>query len=161
MTRVPRAELPEFVRNVRAVLKLLPQKSGASIVYLNGDLGAGKTTFVQELAREYGIEGAVPSPTYVLMRSYDIPQGSGRTSFGTPRRYKKIVHIDAYRLEKPAEFKALRPEEFLNDPGALVLIEWPERAEGLVPPPDVVLNFSNQGTGHRERIIHMETEGVS
>jgi tRNA threonylcarbamoyladenosine biosynthesis protein TsaE len=141
---------------VRAFFKLLPKKKAASVVYLNGELGAGKTTFVQELAREYGIEGVVQSPTYVLMRSYDIP-GTGRTNFGMPRRYERIVHIDAYRLEKPEEFAALRPEEFLNDPHTLVLVEWPERAEGLLPAPDIVLNFSSSGMGESERIIEMET----
>jgi tRNA threonylcarbamoyladenosine biosynthesis protein TsaE len=155
MTYVPRTELPEFVRNVRAVLKLLPPKRGAVVVFLKGELGAGKTTFVQELAREYGIQEGVKSPTYILMRSFDIPQSGGRTEFGMPRRFKRIVHIDAYRLDTPQEFAVLKPDTFLNEEGVLVLVEWPERAAGMLPKPDMTLQFSSEGCTDGERSIDM------
>lgn len=157
MTYVPKAELPEFARNVRAVLKLLPPRSGAVVVYLKGNLGAGKTSFAQELAKNFGITEPVLSPTYTLMRSYDIPQE--RTEFGQPRRFKKLIHIDAYRLEKPEEFKALRPDEFMRQEGAVVLIEWPEKAAGFAPKPDLVLEFSADEMGEHARSIEMQTAG--
>lgn len=155
MTYVPRNELTEFARNVRAVSKLLPQKEGAVVVFLNGDLGAGKTTFVQEIARDYGIEEPVKSPTYTLMRSYDIPQGDGRTAFGTKRRYKKLVHLDLYRLESPQELQTLKLAPILKEEGTIVFIEWPERASKLLPEPDIVLDFSAEGAPENARNIQM------
>jgi tRNA threonylcarbamoyladenosine biosynthesis protein TsaE len=155
MTHVPKHELPEFARNVRSVLKLLPPQNRATVVYLQGDLGAGKTTFVQTIAKDYGIEDTVPSPTYTLMKSYDIP--AGRLPSGQIRRYKKLIHIDAYRLESPKEFAALRAEEFLNEEGTIVFIEWPEKIVGVAPHPDLVLNFSADGLGESARTIEIQT----
>lgn len=117
----------------------------AFVIALRGDLGAGKTTFTQALAKELGITEAVQSPTYVLMKNYPI-------SFG---RFTKLIHIDAYRLEKPEEFNALKPEEFLSNPENLVVIEWPERVEGVLPTPNILLNFSHAGEEH-ERNIEIE-----
>ncbi len=105
----------------------------ATIIALRGDLGAGKTTFTQALAKELGIHDAVQSPTYVLMKSYPIDFEG----------FKKLIHIDAYRLDKPEEFTALAPETFLNDPENLIVIEWPERVEGVLPTPDLLLNFTH------------------
>ena len=117
--------------------------SHATIIALRGDLGAGKTTFTQALAKELGITESVQSPTYVLMKSYPI-------SFG---HFTKFIHIDAYRLDSPEEFSALKPEEFLSNPQNLVVIEWPERVEGVLPKPDIVLNFSSQDALEDERYI--------
>lgn len=140
MTLVPLAELPEFVRNVRAALKLMPKKGSATIVALVGELGAGKTTFVQTLAADMDITERVVSPTYVLMKKYRVE--SPRLANGTPRRYTSLVHIDAYRLENPKQFAALRPEEFLLDPECLVVVEWPERLKGVLPAPDLTVTFT-------------------
>jgi tRNA threonylcarbamoyladenosine biosynthesis protein TsaE len=120
----------------------------ATIVALSGDLGAGKTTFTQALAQELGISETIQSPTYVLMKNYPIspPAGGGR--------FTNFIHIDAYRLEKPEEFSALKPDSFLSDPANLVVIEWPERVEGQLPAPDVVLKFSHQGN-EEERDVEM------
>jgi tRNA threonylcarbamoyladenosine biosynthesis protein TsaE len=128
------------------VLTLLPTHSErAALIALRGDLGAGKTTFTQALAKEFGVEETVQSPTYVLMKNYPI-------SFG---RFTNLIHIDAYRLEKPEEFAALKPGNFLNDPQNLVVIEWPERVEGQLPTPDIVLNFSHEGLTEHERHIEI------
>ena len=153
MTFVPLAELPEFVRNVRAMIKLLPEKTTATTVWLIGDLGAGKTTFVQNMAREMEVAEDVQSPTYVLMKSYALP--NNRVQNGTKRRFNKLVHIDAYRLNESKEFAALRPEQFLNEPGTLVMIEWPERVAGALPPPDLTLTFTNENAGEKERYIEV------
>ncbi|HEY4501787.1 MAG TPA: tRNA (adenosine(37)-N6)-threonylcarbamoyltransferase complex ATPase subunit type 1 TsaE [Candidatus Paceibacterota bacterium] len=151
MTRVPLQELPEFVRNVMATLALDRRNTKAVVLALVGNLGAGKTTFVQALAKQMGVAEAVQSPTYVLMKSYALPAGLNR--FGLVRRFKKLVHIDAYRLESPEEFDALRPGEFLDDPGALVVVEWPERLAGRLPKPDLTLKFSADDPGENERYI--------
>ena len=125
----------------------------ATIIALEGDLGAGKTTFTQALAKVLGIIEAVQSPTYVLMRSYELPQD-------IQSRFKTLVHIDAYRLEDAHEFKSLLPRQagkpnFLNDPKTLIVIEWPERIAGALPPPDLVIKFSSEDAGERERYIEV------
>lgn len=153
MTAVPLHELPEYVRNVRAMLKLLPHNGAATTVWLIGDLGAGKTTFVQELAREMEVQEDVQSPTYVLMKSYRLPDN--RTQHGTKRRFNRLIHIDAYRLNDSAEFAALKPEEFLKDSGTLVLIEWPERVAEALPAPDLTLTFTSENANEKERYIEV------
>ncbi|MBX4192589.1 tRNA (adenosine(37)-N6)-threonylcarbamoyltransferase complex ATPase subunit type 1 TsaE [Candidatus Parcubacteria bacterium] len=129
------------MRNVRSVLKMIPHKEAATTLWLIGNLGAGKTTFVQTLAKDMGITETVQSPTYVLMKKYPVPNPDERLPHGAPRKFKCLVHIDAYRLEGPLEFQALRPDELFADPGNLVVIEWPERVEGALPVPDLVLKF--------------------
>ncbi len=151
MTRVPLTELPEFVRNVRAMLAIAPPKLSSTVMTLSGNLGAGKTTFVQTLAKSLGVVDVVQSPTYVIMKSYTLP--SERTERGESRKFTKLVHIDAYRLESPEEFDALRPQEFLYDPHTLVVVEWPEKLEGQLPKPDMVLKFSADNMAPDERDI--------
>ena len=132
---------------VKEVLHTLSQSSEyAVIIALQGDLGADKTTFTQALAQELGVTDTVQSPTYVLMKSYPI-------NFG---RFSKLIHIDAYRLNNAKEFEALKPEEFLSDPHNLVCIEWPERVEGALPTPDVLIKFSADAAGEGERFIEIE-----
>ncbi len=156
MTHVPLSELPEFVRNVRAMLKLQPHKAGATTVWLRGNLGAGKTTFVQTIAKEYGVTETLQSPTYVLMKSYQIL--GERTEFGQKRRFTKLVHIDAYRLNSGEEFAALRPSEFLSEPGTVVFIEWPERVEEALPKPDMIIDFTADNAGEDGRHITAKSE---
>lgn len=153
MTFVPLDELPEYVRNVRAMIKLLPLSTTATTVWLIGDLGAGKTTFVQNMAREMEVQEDVQSPTYVLMKSYSLPDN--RIQNGAKRRYNKLVHIDAYRLNDAKEFAALKPEEFLKDPKTLVLIEWPERVAAALPAPDLTVTFTSENVGEKERHIQV------
>ncbi|KKW32328.1 MAG: hypothetical protein UY78_C0043G0009 [Parcubacteria group bacterium GW2011_GWA1_53_13] len=145
MQRVPLTGLPEFVKKVLQSLERARDK--ATVVALRGDLGAGKTTFTQALARELGIEATVQSPTYVLMKKYEIKEVS---------LFKTLVHIDAYRLEKPEEFSALRPEEFLNDPSCLVVVEWPEKLGTALPQPNLTLNFSSEGAAEGERFVEVQ-----
>lgn len=130
----------------KATIGRLPRdKVSASVVVLQGDLGAGKTTFVQALGEELGVQSIIQSPTYVLMRSYSTSHP----------RFKTLVHIDAYRLEKPEEFAALKPDQFLNNPNNVVCIEWPEKVKGMLPTPDVLLRFSLVGAGGSKRQIQL------
>ncbi|HVU79771.1 MAG TPA: tRNA (adenosine(37)-N6)-threonylcarbamoyltransferase complex ATPase subunit type 1 TsaE [Candidatus Paceibacterota bacterium] len=141
MTAIALADLPQTAR--AALERLAPKTDAATVVTLRGDLGAGKTTFVQALARELGVAEAVQSPTYVLMKSYPIAR----------KGFTKLVHIDAYRLDAPEQFLALRPDEFLSDPESLICIEWPERLEGMLPKPDLELEFSSEAMAAGERRI--------
>ncbi len=146
--------MPDVAREVLA--RLPATKDAAAVVALAGELGSGKTTFVQALAGELGVEGVVQSPTYVLMKKYPIPQGDTLRSPGVKvLPFKTLVHIDAYRLERPEEFTALRPEQFLSDPATLVVVEWPERLGAALPRPDLTLNFLSKDAGEGERYIEM------
>ena len=93
---------------------------GPLVLALRGDLGAGKTTLARAVARGAGVEGDVPSPTFNLVFRYDLPAG------------RRVTHLDLYRLERPDEVWELGWEE-MGEPGELVMIEWPERADALLP----------------------------
>ncbi len=147
MERVAKTDLQSVVK--RALEKLPPKEARpgrAALITLQGELGAGKTTFVQALAHLLGIEEAVVSPTYVLMKSYELHG----------QAFKKLVHIDAYRLSGAHEFAALEPANFLLDEDALVCVEWPERIEGALPKPDVVLKLSSEDADDTERFIALD-----
>ncbi len=150
-------ELPQFAGNVLATIWMDGAHSCATIVALEGNLGSGKTTFVQALCKRLGITDVVQSPTYVLMKTY--PLEGPVASFGAPWRFNRVIHIDAYRLEKPEEFTALRPEDFLDDPKALVLVEWPQKLGALLPHPSLVLKFSADVLDPGVRNIVMEQKG--
>jgi tRNA threonylcarbamoyladenosine biosynthesis protein TsaE len=100
--------------------ELVPEFTTGTILGLSGPLGAGKTTFTQALARALGAEGDPRSPTFSLMRTYQLKKHP---------TLRRLVHIDAYRLEKPGDFLALNLEEEMNEPGTLVVIEWPENIQ--------------------------------
>lgn len=139
--------LSELSTIVKKVLAILPQTgNSATVVALSGELGAGKTTFVQALAKELGVKEIVQSPTYVLMKRYDISY----------LNFKHLIHIDAYRLNNAQEFAALRPEQFLTDPSNLVCIEWPERVQGALSKPDLTIKFSSEKAAEGERFIEIE-----
>ncbi len=102
----------ELIANLCEVLK-----NKGAIIFLNGELGAGKTLFVSTFAKAVEVESKIKSPTFTLMKSYDV------NSVVLPELYK-IVHIDAYRLE-PHHKESMRIEEFLGESGTLVFVEWP------------------------------------
>jgi tRNA threonylcarbamoyladenosine biosynthesis protein TsaE len=154
MQKIPLLELTHFVRNVLAVIALQEPKDTATVVALKGDLGAGKTTFTQRLAHELGITETVQSPTYVLMKLYTLlPNGPQKI---ISSMFDRLVHIDAYRLESPEEFATLAPEQFLHDPRALVVVEWPEKVGNALPMPDLTIRFSSEGATEKERYLSME-----
>lgn len=150
MNSVKHADLPEFARSMLERISSRPLGSDGSeqkafLIALSGNLGAGKTTFIQALARELGVREVVQSPTYVLMKSYPI----------SSHNFTKLVHIDAYRLNTPEEFASLKPEEFLNNLHNLVCIEWPERVEGSLPAPNITINFSSENARDDSRYIEV------
>jgi len=108
---------------VGAVTQLAVEKTTATILALSGDLGAGKTTLMQSLAKELGVEEVVISPTFVIMKVYELSHND----------FDKLVHIDAYRVEDSAEMSALRFAEILSTPRTLVCIEWPEKIADVIP----------------------------
>lgn len=116
----------EFVENL---LKTRGKTGGkpvqsATIIALQGDLGAGKTTFVKAVAQALGIKKMVTSPTFVLEKVYKIKEDCGFTH---------LIHIDAYRLENGTELLSLGWKEVVSDPCNIVFIEWPERVAEILP----------------------------
>lgn len=96
----------------------------AAIVTLTGDLGAGKTTFTQQLAKHLGVIEPVVSPTFGIMKGYEL-EGN--------EHFDQLIHIDAYRIESMDEVGPLRFEELFKEPRTLICLEWPEKIAGIVP----------------------------
>ncbi|CAN5712169.1 hypothetical protein BH11PAT2_BH11PAT2_08850 [soil metagenome] len=122
------AEAADFVAT------LTPKSDGATLVTLSGELGAGKTSFTQGLAKALGIEESITSPTFVLEKVYDLPEE-------TSRGFARLVHIDAYRLEGSESLLPLGLDLLLPDPKNLIVLEWPEMVEGQLPTPDVAVSI--------------------
>jgi len=108
---------------------------GGAVIHLHGDLGAGKTTLVRGFLRSLGHRSAVKSPTYTLIEPYEI---GGR----------HIYHLDLYRLGDPEELDYLGIRDLL-DGQAVLLVEWPERGAGELPPADIQVNIAYLDGGRR------------
>ncbi|HAZ28580.1 MAG TPA: tRNA (adenosine(37)-N6)-threonylcarbamoyltransferase complex ATPase subunit type 1 TsaE [Candidatus Magasanikbacteria bacterium] len=95
---------------------------GGDILLLFGDLGAGKTTFVQGLAKKLGVSTDVVSPTFTLCAVYPTKT----------KKIKQLVHIDTYRIHGPNELRDIGVEEYLGSPDTICVVEWPEKIESLL-----------------------------
>jgi tRNA threonylcarbamoyladenosine biosynthesis protein TsaE len=112
--------------------------SGPALIFLEGELGAGKTTLTRGVLRGLGHRGTVKSPTYTLVEPYEV---GGR----------RVYHLDLYRVADPAELEYLGLREMLAE-GALLLVEWPERGAGWLPRPDLRLHIEHRPSGRHLRI---------
>ena len=134
------AHSPEEMKEVATdILSRIEPKDEAYIVALQGELGAGKTTFAQFIAKLLGVDANITSPTYVIQKTYDIEKG----------RFKKLVHIDAYRLEDESELLALKWQDIQRDPANIILVEWPEKVSGLIPDNSLWIRFEHEDEGTR------------
>ena len=115
--------------DTQALAHLLGQQCSTGVVFLQGDLGAGKTTFVRYWLRALGITGAIKSPTYTLVEPYQTAK-------------KPVYHFDLYRLHAPEELDLLGFQDYVADAGALILIEWPCKAGYLQPTPSICLDIN-------------------
>ena len=115
------------------------------LLYLSGDLGAGKTTLARGLLAGLGVTGPVRSPTYTLVEVHALPRVVG-------------VHVDLYRLTDPDELEALGLRD-LHAPGHLWIVEWPERAAGALPAPDLELRLAIEGPVHGLRQLSATAAG--
>jgi tRNA threonylcarbamoyl adenosine modification protein YjeE len=128
----------DLSRCARAILaRIVSSSERATIITLRGELGAGKTALTKAIAAELGVVREVASPTFVLMKRYDIPPGNvGDQGWGA------LVHIDLYRIEDDSELRPLGWDALLALPRTIVAIEWPERAPGAIPTPDATITVS-------------------
>ncbi len=114
----------------------------SGVIYLQGELGAGKTSFARALLQTLGVTGRIKSPTYSLLESYRLPQGTA-------------WHLDLYRIADPEELEWLGLDA-LDESAALVLIEWPERGLGALPKADLLIGLQHSGKG-RQAVLEART----
>jgi len=111
--------------------KLSIASKEATVVGLYGDLGSGKTTFTQSIAKLLGIKDFVTSPTYVIEKKYPIKY----------KNFENLIHIDLYRIESSKELLHLDWQEIISNPKNLILIEWPEKIGEIMPKNSLKINF--------------------
>jgi tRNA threonylcarbamoyladenosine biosynthesis protein TsaE len=125
--------LPDEAATVALAQRLAPALFDGGVVYLRGELGAGKTTFARALLQAMGVGERVKSPTYSLLERYSV---NGHDAF----------HLDLYRIADAGELEWLGLDE-LDAPETIVLIEWPERGRGALPKPDLDITLEHAGQG--------------
>lgn len=123
--------------------KLGESLRGGEVIAFYGELGAGKTTFVQGLAQGLGIKETVNSPTFTIMKLYDL-EGE---------KIKKFCHIDTYRLNSFQELEDLGVEEYWQDKGTVSAVEWAEKVENMLPLGCIRIKLRSLGEEKREIII--------
>jgi len=132
-------------RFAKEILALGPGKS-AAVLGLQGDLGAGKTTFLQGFARGLGLKDIVNSPTFVIMRRFTIYD----------LRFKNLYHIDCYRIHSAKEMLNLGFEEIIKNPKNIVAIEWPENIKKILPKSSILITFKHLDSTTRGLTIKKE-----
>ena len=126
--------------------------SRSVVLALYGDLGSGKTTFVQGLAKGLGIERRIISPTFIIVRSYKLKSQSANLKT-TTQNLKLFYHIDLYRIEDEKDLIGLGLEEIMGDPQNIVVIEWAEKMKDMLPKRRIDIYFEYLNDKKRRIII--------
>ena len=117
---------------------------GGDVVALYGDLGSGKTTFVQGLAKGLSIERPIISPTFIIMRMYKL--GNRKKGIGS----RNFYHVDLYRVSNETDVQGVGLMELMADPENIIVIEWPDKIENLLPDKRINIYFEYLGDDKRE-----------
>lgn len=125
----------------QAAAVIASQLRPGQVVYLHGDLGAGKTTLVRGILHALGHTGKVKSPTYTIVEPYLLPTMT-------------CYHFDLYRFQDDEEWEAAGFRDYFN-PASLCLVEWPEKAQALLPVPDIAIHFDILPDA---RILHLHSQ---
>ncbi len=144
-------DFPELQAKIGRLLSTLTPREQATVVTLSGDLGAGKTTFAQGVAKALGVGETVTSPTFVIQKIYDLPAQAGLEG----QKFSHLIHIDAYRLKSAHELEMLGWKELCAESGNLILVEWPEHVAALIPHDAIRIRFDIHGD---ERTISINGE---
>ena len=139
MTITEVSELGSVVKEVMRVIKERKDSGAATVLALHGDLGAGKTTFTQTLARTLGVEETVTSPTFVIMKGYELHD----------QPFEKLIHIDAYRIEDIDEMRPLGFSTLLEEKSTIMCIEWAEHIAALLPADVINITFKTKEENRR------------
>ncbi len=134
--------LSDSAEKTKIIAAKLAQENKNHIFALTGELGAGKTTFVQGFAKGLGIEEKVISPTFVLIRQHKIPQSK-----------KTLFHADLYRLDDTTNLQNLGLQEIWSNPNNIILIEWAEKIKGILPNNTTWVSFETKNSNIRKIII--------
>jgi len=145
-------------QETKKIAKLLAQEISraklktkrAVVLALTGDLGSGKTTFIQGFLRGLGIKKKITSPTFVIMKKFHAPCSM----------FHDVYHIDCYRLRKPAELIDLGLKELLGKPQTIILIEWAEKIQKILPKNTIWLEFKH-GKKPNERVIRFSSLDIN
>jgi tRNA threonylcarbamoyladenosine biosynthesis protein TsaE len=138
--------LPDEAATVAAGAKIGRALNTGCVVFLVGELGAGKTTFTRGALRALGHAGSVKSPTYTLCEPYDLADEA------------QLCHLDLYRLSNPEELEFLGIRDYVAS-GAILLIEWPSKGEGWLPAPDLQVALQATDTGRQLEISALTADG--
>ena len=136
-------DLPDAEATAQLARRLAPALAAGGVVYLQGELGVGKTSFARALLRALGAGERIKSPTYSLVERYELP---ALTAW----------HLDLYRIADPGELEWLGLDA-LDAPASLALIEWPQRGAGALPPPDLRIELQHAGSGRTARLSAAES----
>jgi len=124
-----------------------PREHRLLVIYLTGDLGAGKTTLARGFLHALGVVGPIRSPTYTLLELYEAPTLA-------------VLHLDLYRLQDPVELETLGLREWARD-GYAWLVEWPERGGGRLPPADLHVTLTVRRSTHEVEVVGRTSFGRS
>lgn len=126
-------------KETQKIASNLAAKTKSGIIALEGELGAGKTTFAQAFVKALGIRAKVKSPTFNIIKKYKVP-----------KKNKFVYHIDCYRLKDHKEAILLGIKDVFEEPDSFVLIEWPERIEKILPKKIIRIHMDHTGKDKRK-----------
>jgi len=131
--------IPNETQMLLFAAELARSLTKGSVVFLYGDLGAGKTTLVRGILQHFGHQSAVKSPTYTLVEPYKLSK-------------HKMYHFDLYRLGDPEELEYMGGRDYF-DSDAICLVEWPEKAIGFLPKPNISVFISYHANGRKITVV--------